>query len=166
MANLDQFPVESHLTPVQAHTFSKDNGWWRAIVKSKDEYENERIRLYLWHDSDGKEWDTIHKWNVQPDRWEKEKAVVEQWVGKPASSGNKHFPVQHYFVLDGETITKNDRWWTAVVQFEKDGSSTHDTRLYMWNMAEDEPTGTGFKWNINRDTWKQESMIADAFLNG
>jgi len=165
MANLDQYPVELHLDPIQAHTFSRDNGWWRGIVKSHDEYGNKVIRLYLWRDPDGKDWNIIHKWNVQPDRWEQEKEVVEKYVGKPPTNDHPHFPVQHYHVVGGETIIDDGRWWSAVVQFKKDmSSSTHKTRLYLWSLEDDTPKGTGFKWNIKRDTWHQESMIADGFL--
>jgi len=163
--DLNQYSVESNLTPTRAHTFSRNNGWWSGIVKSDDPYGNEKIRLYLWHDADGKDWDIIHKWNVQADRWGKEKAVVDKFVGEGISENTPYFPVQHYHVVGGETISKNDDWWTAVVQYKKDLSwSTHETRLYMWNFDGNKPKGTNFKWNIKRDTWYEQSRIADAFL--
>lgn len=164
MANVSQFPIESHLTPREAHTFSRSNEWWRGIVRSEDEYGNKRIRLYLWRDMGGKEWEITHKWNVQEGRWEKEKAKAEKYLNAQPSSNHPYFPVQHYKVVGGETITKNDAWWTAIVQFETDYSSTHKTRLYMWDMSGGEPTGISYKWNVNTDTWSEEVRVADAFL--
>lgn len=165
MVNLSQYPIESNRTPLQGHTFSQSNGWWRGVVKSEDAYGNERVRLYLWRDRDGKDWQIVHKWNVQADRWDQEKKIADKYVGAPPTTQTPHFPVQHYNVVGGETISKNDNWWTAVVQYEKDGSSTHDTRLYMWDVQGNSTTGTKFKWNIKRDTWGQEKRVADSFLD-
>lgn len=164
VVNLSQYPIESNRTPIQAHTFSRSNGWWRAIVKSEDAYGNERTRLYLWRNSDGKNWNITHKWNVDPDRWPEEKAVVKKYLNKLPSQNPPHFPIQHYTVVGGETITKSDRWWTAIVQYEDEYNSTHKTRLYMWDISGAEPKGTGYKWNISTDTWGEEATVADGFL--
>lgn len=75
------YPIESHLTPIKAHTFSKDGVWWRAVVQSEDEYGNELVRLYMWREHDQKGWVPKHKWNVQEDRWKREKGVVDDYVG-------------------------------------------------------------------------------------
>lgn len=164
MSRPSHYPVESHLTPLNAHTFSKDAEWWRAVVHSEDQYGNELVRLYLWRNNDSKGWVPKHKWNVQRDRWKAEKSAAEKYVNRQPRGNPPGFPVQHYTVVDGETIEKTDDWWTAIVQYEDDWSSTHDTRLYMWQFENGEPKGTGFKWNINNDTWPEERRVAESLL--
>jgi len=166
MKDMEQYPVESHLSPVKAHTFSRSNGWWRAIVESEDNDRNTHVRFYLWRDQGGKDWDITHKWNIQPDRWKKEKQIVGEYLNKQPNGTHPYFPVQYYKVVGGETIMKNERWWSAVVQFKKNPpSSKHSMRLYLWKFKGDKPKDSGFKWNVEKDTWHQESMMADQFLS-
>jgi len=162
--DLSRHPVEDHLTPVNGHTFSKSGGWWRAIVHSEDDYGNEKVRLYLWHENDTEGWITKHKWNIDPDHWLQERSVVEDYVGAAVDANTPYFPVQHYNVVGGQTIKKTDGWWTAVVQYEDDYSSTHKTRLYMWQLEDDDAKGTGYKWNVSTDTWSEERNAADRYL--
>lgn len=164
MSRPTQYPVESHLTPLKGHTFSRTAEWWRAIVRSATQDGDELLRLYLWRNNDQKGWIPKHKWNIHPDRWDNEKSVVKRHVRGPINEDSTYFPVQHYHVIGGETITKTDSWWTAVVHYEDDWSSTPNTRLYMWQFENDEPKGTGFKWNINTDTWGEERRAADGML--
>ena len=164
MKELGHYPIESHLTPVDAHTFSKEGEWWRAVVRSKNQYGNERVRLYLWRNDNQKGWVTVHKWNVQSSRWDKEKKTVKKYLNASPDSNAPYFPVQHYDVVGGETIEKTNDWWTAIVQYEDDWSSTHKTRLYMWQIEEGDAKGTGYKWNINSDTWPEERLVANSFL--
>jgi antitoxin component YwqK of YwqJK toxin-antitoxin module len=35
----------------------------------------------------------------------------------------------------------------------------------MWQFDNGNPRGTGYKWNINNDTWEKK-RIADGMLNG
>lgn len=162
--DLSRYPVEGHLTPVGVHTFSKSGGWWRAIVHSEDDYGNEKVRLYLWHNNDTHGWITKHKWNVDPKHWSAERRVVKDYAGAPADAKTPYFPVQHYNVVGGQTIKKTDDWWTAVVQYEDNYSSTHKTRLYMWQLENGEAKGSGYKWNIRSDTWSEERAIADRYV--
>lgn len=162
--DLSRYPIEGHLTPVGALTFSKSGGWWRAIVHSEDEYGNEKIRLYLWRDNDTKGWVTKHKWNIDPDHWAAERRVVEDYAGTTVDADTPYFPVQHYNVVGGQTIKKTDDWWTAVVQYEDDYSSTHKTRLYMWQLENGDEKGTGFKWNVRSDTWPEERDAVDRYV--
>ncbi|SNR65369.1 hypothetical protein SAMN06266787_10821 [Halorubrum ezzemoulense] len=162
--NLSRYPIEDNLSPIGALTFSKSGGWWRAIVHSEDQYGNEKVRLYLWHDNDAEGWVTKHKWNIDPEHWPAERRIVEEYVGAAVDANTPYFPVQHYDVVGGQTITKTETWWTAVVQYETDYSSTHETRLYMWQREDDTVKGTGFKWNINTDSWPEERDAADRYV--
>lgn len=163
MSDAKQYPVESHLTPIAAHTFSESGDWWRAIVHAEDHYGNEKVRLYLWHNN-GSDWKAKHKWNITPDRWPAEKRAGNQYAGAPLDSQTPHFPVQHYTVVGGQTIEKTDKWWTAVVQYEDNWSATHKTRFYLWELEDEEPKGTGYKWNIKTDTWPEERTTIDRYV--
>lgn len=162
--NLSRYPIEGHLKPVGGLTFSKSGGWWRSIVRSEDKYGNEKVRLYLWHDNENKGWVAKHKWNIKPDHWPAERRAVESYAGATVDADTPYFPVQHYDVVGGQTINKTDDWWTAVVQYEDNYSSTHKTRLYMWQLENDDVKGTGYKWNVRNDTWPEERDAIDRYV--
>jgi len=164
MSRPTHYPVESHLSPLNAHTLSRNPEWWRAAVHSETGAGSGRVRLYLWRNNDEKGWVPKHKWNIQPERWSRQKATIKKYVNRTPNGNPPYFPVQHYTVVGGKTIAKTDDWWTAIVQYEDSWSSTHNTRLYMWRAGDEGYKGTGYKWNISSDTWPEERRIADGLL--
>lgn len=53
--------------------------------------------------------------------------------------GNEEFPVQYYEVIEGNTITKKNGWWEAVVRYRKPYSNSEDQEvaLYKWKRDTD-----------------------------
>ena len=71
------------------------------------------------------------------------------------------FPVHETVkVLEGVTINKNDRWWSAALSIESYGRK--QVALYLWNKSADGKWKRKQKFTIpSKDTWEKMKKTLD-----
>lgn len=132
-------PVHDSLDVLDVISISKNEDWWKAVVKYRYEGSStgSEVAIYLWHDEEG--WTRKHKYVIKTrEGWEEDKAVIERFLATDEPDIQEdlihEYPASDYYELrDAETVFKSDGWWKAVLRIgRKDEYDTDEVMIYLW----------------------------------
>lgn len=163
-----EIPIHDSLNVSKATNLYHTEEWWKAIVTYQfEDSDTDEVAVYLWH-KDG-DWNRKNKYVVKTSAaWETDKEIIDQYVRDDSSSGQTNaFPASDYYtVADGETVSKGDGWWKAIVRVvEKGNYETNEVMVYVWQNVDDQWRRRQ-KYTIKSvSDWEEEREIIEDHLS-